>query len=591
MKKRVYSLMNILLVTFLVLSWIGCGKPAEQPPTKEEVKELKLPEPNGNVVTTQLLKLTPPNAQVSIALPSIAEGLDKLVQLAKRFYSESEVDGWVQRHVTMLAFFAGVPEAKTLIDVAVARGFDIALPCAFYLDFSPSVDSLVKILGAESTEGETQAGGSGKTLKDIDIADITQPNWAVALGVKDKSKVEESLKELVVEVPEISGNSPKEEIVKGAQVISYGPYAYSITAGYVVVGSTVMVKGVVSSFSEPAQVRYGTAEMPALDVPEGVILMKDWELVPMIDKLLPHVLKVYPEAVPLQMKISPWSEIVATGEKDPVYLCFSLLPEERLMVRSLFDTSKKPKYLEIIGEAQPMGVLKVLPDSTQGSIFFQLTNEYKNYLDKNIIPQVKETLSDKREIAQGLQYGTSFMRMFGNEIGVCMTGMLGDFPAVVILIRAGKGSESSLKSFLDVMVPSEGTPEKHREVEIKKIAVPTPIPINLTMVNDLVVVCNNVDIIKNIIDLVLDNGSSNYLKNLNPPVDPETPRYAFVSLQSKLFLDVVFPLLSIFGKDLGGAQRDVEAVLREVREFRLFSEKKGGLVEGQFIAYFNPPKN
>lgn len=592
MKKVIFISLGFLLIAIFLLNWQGCGKPAEQPAKEEVAKELKLPGPNGNVPTTQLLKLTPLSAQVSIALPSIAEGLDKLIRLAKRFYSEDEVNNWVQSQITQIASFAGVPEAKTLVEVAEARGFDISLPCAVYLDFSPSVESIMGILGPVSTEGEnTQPGGGGKTLKDIELTDITQPNWAVMLGVKDKVKVEESLKELAIEVPEISGNAPKTEIVRGAQVVDYGPYAYSVVAGYVIVGSTPMVKGVISAFSEPTQVRYGTDEIPALDVPEGVILLKDWELVPMIDKVMGHVLKAYPEAVALEIKMSPWSEILSSGEKDPVYLCFSLLPEERLMIRSLFDISKKPKYLEIIGDAQPMQVLKVLPDSTQASIFFQFTSEYRNYLDKNVIPQVKESLSDRREVAQGLQYGTSFMRMFGNEVGVCVTGNLGDFPAVIVLVRAAKGSESSLKGLLDVLVPSEGEPEKYREVDIKKVAVPSPIPVNIAMVNDLVVACNNVDVIKGIIDLVLDNGTSNYLKSLNPPVDPEVPKYTFISLQSKLFLDVIFPLMSILGKDLGSAQRDVEAVLKEVRELRILSEKKGGLLEGQVVAYFNPTKN
>jgi len=36
---------------------------------------------------------------------------------------------------------------------------------------------------------------------------------------------------------------------------------------------------------------------------------------------------------------------------------------------------------------------------------------------------------------------------------------------------------------------------------------------------------------------------------------------------------------------------DVEAVLREIREVRILSEKKDGLIEGQIVAYFNPRAN
>lgn len=589
--KRIVYLAGIVLIVIGVCGLISCGKPAEQIQTKQEIKELKLPEPNGNVSTTPLLKLTPSDAQLSVVLPSLAEGLDKLVALAKRFYSEEEVNSWVQARVIEISSFAGVPEAKNLIEVAEARGFDITVPFGIYLDLSPSIDSILKLLGPSTTEGEgAQQGVSGKKINEIDLTDVTQPHWAVALGVKDKEKVIESLKELAVEVPEISANAPQENIVKGAQVVSYGPYAYSITAGYVIVGSTSMVNGVVSCFSEPYQVRYGTPEMPSLDVPEGVMMLKDWQLIPLMDKLMVHIISAYPASAGLQMKLGPWSEIAVSGEKDPVYICFSLLPEDRLVIRSLFDSSKKPKYLEIVGNAQPMSLLKVLPASTQASIFFQLTKEYRSYLEQNVLPQVKNSLTDRREIAQGMQYATSFMRMFGNELGVGVTGAIGDFPALVILIKAGENAEM-LKGFLDTMVPVAGEPEKYREVDIKKVALPSPIPVNLAMVKDVVVASNNADVIKGIIDLVLDGGASEYLKGLTPPVDPDIPRYTFVSLQSRLFLDVIFPLMSMLGKDLGSAQRDVETVLKQIRELRILSEKRDGLIEGQVVAYFVPKTN
>ncbi|MCX8064961.1 MAG: hypothetical protein N3G21_07290 [Candidatus Hydrogenedentes bacterium] len=582
------SVVSLFLGTYFLP---GCGRPVEQTPPKEELKELRLPEPNGNVSTTPLLKLTPSEVQISVVLPSLAEGLDKLVALAKRFYNEDEVNSWVQARIIEISSFAGVPEAKNLIEVAEARGFDISIPLGIYLNLSPSIESLLSMLSAQGGEGEgTQAGVVAKSIDEIDLTDITQPNWAVAIGVKDKNKVVESLKELVVEIPEISASAPKEEVVKGAQVVSYGPYAYSVTAGYVVIGSASTVKGIVSCFSEPLQVRYGTPEMPALDVSEGVIMLKDWELIPMVEKLMPHIIKPYPATVGLQLKLSPWSDIAVSGEKDPVYICFSLLPNERLIIRSLLDSSKKPKYVELVGNAQPISLLKILPPSTQASAFFQLTKEYRTYLEQNVLPDVKNNLTEKREIAQGMQYATSFMRMFGNELGVGITGSIGDFPAVIVLIKAGENAEM-LKGFLDTMVPVAEEPEKHREVEIKKVALPSPVPVNLAMVKDVVVVSNNADIIKGTIDLVLDGGSSDYLKGLTPPVDAEIPRYTFVSLQSKLFLDVIFPLMSILGKDLGGAQRDVESVLKQIRELRIMSEKRDGLVEGQIIFYFTPEAN
>ncbi len=82
---------------------------------------------------------------------------------------------------------------------------------------------------ATTSELQTSAKQPAR-LEEIDFSKVKQPNWAVMLGVKDKDKVEESLKELVVEIPEISATAPQEIVVDGAKIIDYGPYAYSIAA-------------------------------------------------------------------------------------------------------------------------------------------------------------------------------------------------------------------------------------------------------------------------------------------------------------------------------------------------------------------------
>jgi len=576
-----FSLVSVVLGLFV---FSGCGGPAEQapPPKPQEPRELSLPPAEGNLPTTSLLKLTPELAQLGMVLPSLAEGLDKVVQTAKRFYPADEVDGWIQNNLRNLAGFAGLPEAKSLIEIAEGRGFDITVPVGVFADLSPSFNDLMQIL-APTTEAEAQ--GEKKKIDQIDWAQIKQPNWVLMLGVKDTAKVEESLKELVVEVPEISGIAPKEEIVDGAKVIEYGPYSYFISAKYVVVGSTVLVKDVANRFSNPYAIRYGTAEMPASSEPEGVTLIKDWKLIPMLNQLTPYLVQMSPYGVLAQMKLGPWAEMVSEGVDDPVYVCMSLNPEEKLQVRTLIDMSKRPKSASILGQANPLQLPKLFPDNTQASLFFQVTNEYKTYLTQTAVPQIKTALSDKKQIAQGLQYGSTAMGFLGNELGVGITGTMGDFPALIIVIHVSNVEQ--VKALLDMLVPSMQD-EVYREIPVKKIAVPSPIPIAMVMVEDKVVVSNNTDVLKKMIDLVLDKQSSNYLANLNPPVDAGVPRYSLISIQSKLFLDTIFPLMSIMGQNLGGMQMEVEKALAEIREIRLINEKKDGLLEGQMLLFFNP---
>ncbi len=97
---RILVLCSAVLIVLGLFLFYGCGGPAEQAtPTKAEVKELTLPPAEGGVSTTSLLKLTPDSAQVSMVLPSLSEGLDKLVQTAKRFQPAEEVDNWLQNQI------------------------------------------------------------------------------------------------------------------------------------------------------------------------------------------------------------------------------------------------------------------------------------------------------------------------------------------------------------------------------------------------------------------------------------------------------------------------------------------------------------
>lgn len=580
MRKVLLSFCAILLVSVLFML-NGCGGPAEQtpPPKPPEPKELTLPPAEGGIPTTSLLKLTPENAQLSIVLPSLADGLDKIVQTAKRFYSADEVDSFLQNQIRQLASFADVPEAKNLIEVAEARGFDITKPIGAFADFKPSLDSLKALL--TPPEGET--ADKKVDIQKIDWTQVKQPNWSVMLGVKDKEKVETSLKELVVEIPEINATAPQEVIVDGAKIMDYGVYAYFIGGGYVTLGSSSMVKGVASRFNSPYAIRYGV-DIPSAPYPEGVALVKDEELIPMLNQLMPALVQSSPYALLGQLKTTSWTEMLPEGQ-DPVYVCFSLNPNEKLEVRTLMDLAKRPKSTSILGEAKPMELPKILPDNTQATLLLQFTNEYKTYLNQSALPEVKKALGDKKEVAQGLQYGASAMGLLGNEMGVAITSAMGDFPALIVIIQASNVEQ--VKGLLDMLVPSMSD-ESYRDIPLKKLAVPSPIPITMVMVEDKVIASNNVDVLKKMIDMVLDKQTSNYLAGLKPPLDPAIPRYNLISVQSKLLLDTIFPLMSIMGQDLGGAQRDVEKVLSEIQELRIMNEKKGNLLEGQVTAYFVP---
>ncbi len=585
MKGKIMSRLFVIFCAVLMLSGIfvfcGCGGPAEQapPPKPPEPKELVLPPAEGGIPTTSLLKLTPESAQLSIALPSLADGLDKIAQTAKRFYSAEEVDEWLQDKVGQLASFAGTPDAKSLIEVAEARGFDIMKPMGAFADFSPSFDSILALLTPPAGESQEKI-----KLESIDWEQVKQPNWAVMLGVKDKEKVETSLKELAVEIPEINATAPKEVIVDGAKVIDYGVYAYFITGEYVTVGSTSTVKGVASRFSSPCAIRYGTSEIPSAPYPEGVVLVKDWKLIPMINKIMPVLVQASPYALIGQLKTTAWGEMLPDGE-DPAYICFSLNPGEKMEIRTFLDLAKRPQSASILGEAKPMQLPKILPDNTQAALLLQLTNEYKTYLNQKAMPEVKKTFENTKGVAQGFQYGVSAMQLLGNELGVAITSSMGDFPAIVIVTQASNVEQ--VKALLDMLVPSMSD-ESYREIPLKKLAVPSPIPITLVMVEDKLIASNNTDVLKMMIDWILDKQTSGYMAGLKPPLGSEIPRYNFISIQSKLLLDTIFPLMKIMGQDLGGAQRDVEKVLSEIQEVRIMNEKKGNLLEGQITTYFVP---
>ncbi|NJL72496.1 MAG: hypothetical protein HC888_13475 [Candidatus Competibacteraceae bacterium] len=109
---------------------------------------------------------------------------------------------------------------------------------------------------------------------------------------------------------------------------------------------------------------------------------------------------------------------------------------------------------------------------------------------------------------------------------------------------------------------------------ISSVAAPIPVPLSIARAN-MVLVSNNVDGMKKIIDLSRAKSTSGLFASLQPPLDPATPRYQALVLNTNLITDIVMPLMALAGGMDPEAQPIVDAVGKAVREVRMVSEMDG----------------
>jgi hypothetical protein len=574
--------------------------PAAAPVPPAAPAPVAAPLPADAPVTAAILQLTPAKAQIALALPPVNGTLAKLIPFAKRTAPPGiSIDEEVQKIVDDMAGDLGAGDAKTFNDIALAKGLDLNAPVGVFADFTASVDGAVKAAesakaaapapeapatpGAEQSApvSEVYPGVSAK----IEFDDMEAPDWALVLGVSDQAKAEASLKELIDEVPELSGVQAEEIKVGDIAIMSLGKYGYFFAANKVALGNLEMVKGVAERFAVPAVIRYGTAECPPTVKDEAVALVFGGRALPLLTKALPLVeMDASMDAFLKAQMASMEAMLGGDGGEDPMVAALSWT-DDFIQLESRMDSATHPAVLTISGPAAPLRLAQMLPESTLALLSLRLTEEYKKQITEVWLPSLPEEMKQEASFAQGVTIGKQVLALLGDEISLGITGIEADFPGVILMVRLSNAE--STKGLLQMLVPMMPG-ETYNEVEISTIAAPIPVPLSIAFVGDMVMVSNSVDEMKKIVDLNKENKYTELFAKLEPPLDAATPRYSALVVNSKLITDVVTPIASLMGGGLGEAQPVIDQVTAVAREIRVMSEMNGSWMTSKVTIYLKP---
>ncbi len=592
--------LTILLVVMAALAPVfvtGCSKeeePAPPPAPEATAPAPAVAEPAAPIeapaapvaaaagptpVTLDVLRLMPESTTIALALPPVNGIWDKAIALAKRVAPVgTDVDAEAQRIIADMAGDAGVPDAKSLAEIAAAKGLDAGAPLAAFVDLSRTASAAQKALAELPTTGSPPTPEQMQVVMD----NLEAPEGAVVLPVADAAKVEQTLKDLMAqEGSTISADSLVDTDAGGITIrfSETGQAGYFLNENKVVIGNSLRIlQEVAARFKAPATTRYGTAGMEAGAPDEAVALAYMGRLMPMIEPLMPALLALNPQMAPmasLQMKnIETYAKAFAPNEASVTTLLWN---DQMIQLMSRMDETANPGLKEAIGESKPLRFAPLLPEQT---LFI---------LSQRINDKMKEQFKVGSGAAGGDPNAEQIMatvgqvvEMVGDEITIGLANSGGGFPH--LLVMAGLSKPQEAKDFIQTLAPMTPS-ETHNNVEVSLLTVPAPLPFYIAFPADTMIVSNDADKIKQTIDMIEAGGSSPLLAGMTPAVDSALPRSSFVSLDTRLISEVVMPLAGMLGAMPAEFQEPAGKVVEVLREVRIDSVEDQSILKSSVTLY------
>jgi len=609
------TLAAVLIATAPMLSTGcgGCGKeeepaPAPAPDVEKQAppapeKAVPAPEakpapmakaaPGATPVTLDVLKLAPGSAMVSLALPPVSGLHEKGVAMAKRLVPEDvDVEAEVAKQVAQMAADAGVPDAKSLADIMRAKGLDPDAPLAVFADFAPTAASARKALEAMKSTMAAPAEGEPQLPPEqmaTIFSDMTLPAMAGVLGCVDAALAEKTLKELVeTEGSPIDASKLEAIDAGGVTIHCYDPeqLAYFVADNKLVVGNSLaLLKETAGRLTAPAAVRYGSADCPAAAADEVVMLVRGDKFMPLIKDLMPAWMGLSPATAGYaQMHMAMIEEAAqAFAGEDPLVMTLEWR-DDLIELVSRIDFGTHPALAEYTGEVKPLRLAPLLPEGTLVLLSFQFNEVTKERIKKNYLDALPPELEQNEGFQEAKKYIDKVVAALGDELTIAVTAGAG-LPNLFLLANLGNPEEA--KSVIEDLSPL--TPgETHEGVDISTLALPLPIPLFLAFPQDTIVLGNDKENLKIIIDHIKNKTASGLFASLDPPLDPATPRYSAIVINTKLITDVVIPLSGLAGGIPPEAQTYVNVVTDILRELRITKEQEGDWAEGRVSLFLKP---
>lgn len=557
--------------------------PTPPPVAAPVMKKEPRPEPAFKPVVLDVLKMTPAKAQLALALPPLNGTLAKAIPLAKRIAPpDLDIEAKLNEFIVNAAKTAGAADAKTLGEVAAAKGINLDAPWGLFADFTKSVES--GIAAAEKAKGDAPQDKPAAMPK-VDLKDVDPPSAVIVLGISDPVKVEATIKELTGLNPDFYGKNLEPLTVGAVTINAIDDYGYFIADNKLALGSLDLLKSIAEGAATPVTLPYGTGDCPATAPDEGSLLIYSERLLPLLEKALP--------VIDLGGDYSPFiaaqaatlkSLLASPNGEDPIVTTFAWT-EDKFEVNTRMDTYTHPGLLTFSGQAVPMKYAQMLPESTLAMVNLCLTPEWKKQITDVYLKEVPKFTKDPG-VAQGITIGSQVINMLGQEITLGLAGAKDDFPSLFLMVGLSKPEQT--QGLLSMLIPS-GQPEKYKDIEIKPVQAEIPIPISFAFPGDMALFSNNIDKMKALIDLIQANGSTGLFAALNPPLDPAVPRYSSLLLNTGLWTDIVAPLnnlMSFLPADVKPIGDKVSSIVREVR---LMNEMDGTWQSSKLSVFVKNP--
>ncbi len=485
--------------------------------------------------TLTALRYMPEQAQAALAIPAVTSLQEHVVPFAQ-ILLEGEMD--VQHELKLiardLAKDMDVAESDDLAEVLAAMGLDSEKGVALFLD-----------LEALTLEALEMAGNSMTNA----LPDMSAAKGALVIPVNDRDRAEASLKQLTGDM--LAGVDTHEELVGDIPLTVYdGLGAYFITDTVLAAGNDLdLLKGVAAREGAPAPLRYGSAASPAQDVHEAVMLIFGEKFIPVLEDAATLLGDAQPMAQMLVAAQVDRLKAIYDGAvgNEPVLVTLSVR-DDAVELQSRIDTTMFPEAKRIVGEARPLRWAQLLPENTLAFLSLCFNEEAKQQLTDVYLESLPDDIRLQPGVSQGLTYASTVLEMLGREITLGMSGLDPmDFPSLILMVELANPVAAQM---LLQMAPQQPHGDPYRDIQIKALAFPSPLPVYFALVAEALVLSNSDTAIQGVIDLVKNEETSGLFAALQPPIDPETPIFQALVLKPSLYTDIVEPLSTLAGRNL-----------------------------------------
>lgn len=524
-------------------------------------------------VTAPALRLMPAQTSVALGVPPLATLEQKLVPALNSIAPELDVKDLLEDFIRDFGDDFGIAEPKSLADIGAGIGIDLGAPMAVFVDFAPSLESLDALMKKlEAAEESPDLSPEEVLAEHMEI-----PAMAMVMRLSDQAKAEAAMAKAGEMSPDFDPEAYENVTAGEVTVRSWGEdvFCYFISEDALVLGNSLdMVAATAMRLKDPAELRYGSdASVPMVSPDELVALVYGGDFVPALMGILSTLMREQEPAMAqiydaqLQMLSGVWKD---EGEKDPLIMSLGM-DGNRLELMTRIDTALHPALLEQSGPAVPLKLAPMLNKDTLAMLTFVLTDEMKQTIASTYLPALTAAAPADPQMAQAITIGRQVLQMVGPELAVGLAAATDDLPAIVLMIQLT--NLDATKGLLQLFVPTMSS-ETHNDVEISDVVAGLPVPLSMAFLDDAVLVSNNIDEIKRIIDLNAGDGDSGLFGSLDPSMDAKQPRYSVFMVKTKLYTDVILPLTMLFGGVPDEAEMVLGQVSEKIAELRAVSEMR-----------------